>query len=188
MRQVAMAVVGLAFWMAMLAGAESYTVDNVHSSVHFKIQHFGAGFTWGRFNVMEGKFSYNTEDVTKGSIELTIKADSVDTNNAQRDTHLKGAFFNTQQFPTITFKSAKIEKGENGLLQVTGDLTLLGVTKSVTIAVKETGAMEDPMKSFRRGFETTFTIKRSEYGMKTMLDKNIGDEVTLMIAIEGVRQ
>jgi polyisoprenoid-binding protein YceI len=180
---------GLVFAISNLVAAESYEIDPVHSTVIFKVQHFGAGYSYGRFNTLKGSFQYDEKDLSKSNIEIAIQADSVDTGNAQRDTHLKGAFFNAAQFPAITFKSTKVEKGDkDGLLKVTGDLTLMGVTKPVTLDVKHVGAAEDPMKSFRRGFETSLTIKRSDYGMKTMLDKNIGDEVTLIIALEGVKK
>lgn len=189
MKLFAVLFAGLLLAHATVTAAESYDVDPVHSTVIFKIQHFGAGFTYGRFNTLEGKFDYDAADVTKSSVEINIKAESVDTGNEARDKHLKGAFFNTAQFPMISFKSTKVEKTDkDGVMKVTGDLTLMGVTKSVSLDVKHTGAAEDPMKKYRRGFETSLVIKRSDYGMKTGLDMNIGDEVTLTIALEGIKK
>lgn len=188
MKTATILFLGLLLVAAPAFAAESYDIDNVHSSAIFKVQHLGAGFTYGRFNVLSGKFDYDEADASKSSIEINIKADSIDTNSKARDDHVKDAFFNTKQFPLITFKSTKIEKTDKaGEFKVTGDLTLMGVTKSITITVAHTGAAEGPDKVFRRGFETRFSIKRSDYGMKTMIDK-IGDDVELTIAIEGTKK
>src|SRR5262245_13671893 len=111
--------------------ADSWNIDPVHSNVIFKIQHLGTSRFIGRFNSVAGKIVWD-QDPAKSSIEVTVKTDSIDTNNADRDKHLKSPdFFNAKQHPTITFKSTKVEKGEKDYT-LTGDLTLHGETHPVT--------------------------------------------------------
>ena len=119
--------------------------------------------------------------------ELSIKAESVNTNNKMRDEHLHSPdFFNTKQFPTLTFTSTKVKKVDGGY-EVTGDLTMHGVTKPVTFTLKGGDkTVEFPKGKQRLGFTTTLTIKRSDFDMKNMLEA-IGDEVHISIGVEGVK-
>ncbi|MCA9250732.1 MAG: YceI family protein, partial [Phycisphaerales bacterium] len=118
------------------------------------------------------------------SFDVVIKTESVDTNNKKRDGHLKSPdFFNAREFPTISFKSTKVEKGEKDTLKVTGDLTCHGVTKSITIDVVQTGAASGPQGE-SKGIEAIFTIKRSEFGMEYGLEA-LGDDVRVIVALEG---
>ncbi len=168
---------------AVSAWAETFTIDPVHSSVVFKIKHANVSYTFGRFNIVAGSF---TLDGDKSSIQAAAPIASVDTNNAKRDEHIKGPdFFNAKQFPEVSFKSTKVEE-KDGKLSVTGDLTLHGVTKSITIAMEKLGPSSFMNKSVA-GLSGEFTIKRSEFGMDKMLPM-IGDEVTLMVSFEGAKQ
>lgn len=170
------------------AAAEKYALDGGHSMVVFRILHLGVSYNYGRFNDVSGSFTWDSAKPEASAIEITVKAESVDTGVADRDNHLRGPdFFDAKQFATIDFKSKKVEKaGEHGL-KVTGDLSLHGVTKSITLDVTHVGSGKDPWGGQRIGFETKFTIRRSDYGMNQMLDL-LGDEVTLMVGVEGVRQ
>jgi len=167
--------------------AGAYAIDPAHTFAFFKVQHFGAGFTYGQFKDVDGKFMVS-DDPTKDSLELTIKTASVDSKNAKRDGHLQSPdFFNSAQFPTITFKSTKIAKGADGSLDVTGDLTIRGKTKPVTAKVKFTGAGEDPQKKYRVGFEGLARVSRKDFDVSFMPGA-LGDNVDILLALEGVAQ
>jgi polyisoprenoid-binding protein YceI len=170
-----------------LAAAETFQVDPDHAAVTFKIKHLGTSYTHGRFDAIAGTFVLDDANPTASHVELTIQATSVDTNNARRDEHLRGPdFFDVRQFPTITFRSTAMRKTADGVFEVTGDLTLHGVTKSITTTVHKVGAAQTPM-GYRAGGELQLTIKRSDYGMRFMPDA-IGDDVALDISLEGIRQ
>ncbi|MHC4953413.1 MAG: YceI family protein [Planctomycetota bacterium] len=165
--------------------AKDYQIDGVHSSVMFKVSHLGVSNTWGRFNAISGSLKFGGEG---NAINVTIKADSVDTNNAKRDGHLKSPdFFSAKEFPEITFKSTGWKKTGDTSYDVTGNLTLHGTTKSVTIPVTKIGEGKDPWGGYRVGFDGALKIKRSEYGMGKMIGP-AGDDVTLHISIEGMRK
>ncbi|MBX3129000.1 MAG: polyisoprenoid-binding protein [Polyangiaceae bacterium] len=174
---------------AKLAEAKgTYTIDTVHSAVVFSAKHAGLGWTYGSFNQLSGKLVVD-EDPSKSSIELEIDANSVFTANKKRDDHLKSPdFFNTAQFPKITFKSRSIKASGESKFDVEGDLTLHGVTKPLTVSMEHVGQGVFPMdKSYRVGFEGSTTIKRSDFGMKSMLEA-AGDDVRFTVAIEAVRE
>ncbi|HEY8902783.1 MAG TPA: YceI family protein [Chthoniobacterales bacterium] len=180
---------GLAtFAAAGLGRADTYKVDPVHSFLRFKVSHFYVGSVLGRFDDLGGQIVLDPADVSKSSVNFTAKSASVDTGNPKRDEHLKSPdFFNVKQFPDITFTSTKVEKTDDKTLSVTGNLTLLGVTKPQTVTVKELGTGKGMQGETRAGFETTFTVKRSDYGMNFMVGP-AGDEVTLSLDVEGVKQ
>ncbi len=162
--------------------AESYKVDPVHSFVLFRIKHMGIGQAYGRFNQSSGTFSIDESDPAKCAIDVTVKAESVDTGNAKRDSHLKSPdFFNAKEFPTIKFKSKTFTKTGERMYDVEGELTLHGVTKPIAVKVEHIGTAND-----KAGIEATFTVKRSEFGMTFGLDNgSLGDEVTVRVGLEG---
>ncbi len=166
---------------------QRYEVDQVHSTCVFRIKHLGVSYFFGRFNNPTGVFAFDPEKLAESSFEITLKTANVDTNSPRRDGHLKSAdFFNARQFPDITFKSTSVKKGRGDTLHVTGDLGLHGQTRQITIDLDHVGS-RDTRKGQLCGFETTFTIKRSDFGMTYMLD-GVGDEVTLMVGLEGVKK
>jgi polyisoprenoid-binding protein YceI len=168
--------------------AESYKVDPVHSYIVFRIKHLGVGYSFGRFNDTAGSFVFNDSSPSSSSIELQVKSSTIDTFVEKRDEHLKSPdFFNAAQYPLISFKSKSVKKLDNENYEVTGDLTLLGTTRPITVKALHTGSGKDPWGKFRRGFETVFTIKRSEFGMDFMLS-GLSDEVELTVSIEGIRE
>ncbi|MCB9780786.1 MAG: YceI family protein [Alphaproteobacteria bacterium] len=178
-------LLSLAF--AQPALADAYSVDDDHSAVLFSVQHFGAAWVYGRFDKISGDFDWSA-DVSKSTFSLTIDAASVDSDQEKRDQHLAGPdFFNAAEFPTITFKSKKVEKKGDKLLHVTGDLTLRGVTKEVTIPIEHTGEGDDPWGGHRAGLHSTFTIKRSDFGITYMPD-GLSDQVKLIVSLEGVKK
>jgi polyisoprenoid-binding protein YceI len=168
--------------------ADSYGVDPAHSSVTFKIQHVGISYVQGRFNQVSGQFTIDKDDPSKSSYSLTINVESVDTNQKQRDTHLRSdTFFNAKQFPTITFKSTSVKPVKDGY-EVTGDLTLHGETKPITFKLSGGKETEFPPKMKRIGYWTDdLKIKRSDFGMDQMLNA-IGDEVSISVSVEAVKK
>jgi len=168
--------------------SDTYEIDAVHSSYLFRIKHMGVSYTYGRFNESAGKFTIDAADPAKNSIEIEVKTESVDTANAARDKHLKGPdFFNTAEFPTMTFKSTAFKKKDGNKYEVTGDLTIHGVKKSVTTEAELVGTGKGMKGELRAGWEATIDIKRSDFGMNYMPDA-IGDDVTIRIAVEGAKK
>lgn len=164
--------------------AATYDVDTVHSSVVFGIKHVGASRFYGRFNKTSGQFSFDKSDPTKSKFNIEVDADSVDTGVEDRDKHLKSPdFFSTRQFPTITFKSTSLEKQGSGW-KLKGDLTLHGMTKPIEADFEwiGTGEMRGQKKG---GFEARFTFKRSDFGMTKYLEGALGDDVRVIVALEG---
>src|SRR5262245_10596764 len=181
-------LVAIAFMaFAGTARAEEYTVDAAHAGINFKISHLGLSWVYGRFNNFSGGFSLDPADGGKSSFNMEIKVDSIDTGNKMRDAHLLNAdFFNAKDHPTMSFKSTAVKPIKDGY-QVTGDLTMLGVTKPVSFNLVGGRKAEFPKGVSRTGFTTDFTIKRSEFGMTKFTDM-IGDEVQVSISFEGTKK
>ena len=181
---VAAAVLGFA---GVAGAADTYKVDPVHSNVVFKITHFNMAPFYGLFVGPSGQFVLD-EDAARSSFQFEVPVEKVVTGQEKRDAHLKGPdFFNAKQFPTISFKSTSVaKKGENAY-EVTGDLTARGVTKQAVVTIEKTGQGKDPQGKERAGLHATFTIKRSDFGINYM-PQGLGDEVTLMVGIEGLKQ
>jgi polyisoprenoid-binding protein YceI len=184
------AALGLFQARTLPAAEEAYQVDTVHSVVIFKIKHLGIGNAYGRFNELSGTVKLNPEEPEKSAIQVQVKTESVDTGNPKRDQHLKSPdFFAAKEFPLISFKSKEVKKTDENSYEATGDLTLHGVTRPVTVKIARTGVGKDPFGGgTRAGFETTFTIKRSDFGMKTMLNGGVGDDVQITVSSEAVRK
>ncbi|NQU49727.1 MAG: YceI family protein [Planctomycetes bacterium] len=166
----------------------TFKMDTTHSWILFKVNHLGLGTAWGSFNKFEGSFVLDSEKAGESSVSLTMDAASVDTNNKKRDDHLKGPdFFNSKEFPTITFTSTKVT-GEGKAFKVTGTLEMLGKKKEVTVAMSKIGEGQDPWGNHRAGFEGSFSLDRTDFGMDYMKDGGLGKEVVVTLAIEGVRE
>lgn len=183
---VLVTLVSLAANSVLAPAADSYQVDPVHSSMVFRVKHMGTSNFYGRFNNITGSFTLD-DDPTKSSFQVQIQTDSVDTGVKKRDDHLKSPdFFNAKQFSTITFKSTQVKKAGDDGLDVVGDMTLHGVTKSVTAKVTKTGTGKFGGRALA-GVEATLTIKRSDFGMNFAMD-TLGDEVRITVSLEGGRQ
>jgi polyisoprenoid-binding protein YceI len=168
--------------------AESYRVDSIHSSLLFRVKHLNVGYIYGRFNNFSGAFTFDDQNPAASSLTMEVQVQSLDTGNPKRDGHLKTPdFFNAAQFPTMSFKSTKMKALDEKTYEVTGDLTLHGVTQPVTVRLERIGAGKGMQGEFRTGWESTFTIKRSDFGMKYML-QGVSDEVRVTVAVEGVRR
>ncbi len=168
--------------------APRFSVDPVHSSLVFKVRYAGVTDVHGRFNEFSGFFSVDGKDPESAHFDITVKAESVDTGNSRRDGHLKSPdFFSAKQFPEMTFKSTSVKavrKGDQPELEVTGDLTLRGVTKKVTAKVRHGGVVADPRAGTRAGFDGTLTISRKEFGV-SYGEGVLGDEVTITMGLTG---
>lgn len=183
---VAAALVALA---GTSASAAEWKVDTGHSEASFSIRHFVAEVP-GRFNEFAGTLHYDAAKPEASMVDLTVQAKSIDTGNDNRDNHLRSPdFFNVDKFPTLTFKSTAVKVDNPNQLSVTGDLTMLGVTKSVTIPVRVLGVLSTP-RGTKGGFKTQFIINRKDFGMvwNQALDSGgtvLGDEVAVTIGIEA---
>jgi polyisoprenoid-binding protein YceI len=168
------------------AVATTFQVDSTHSSAVFQIRYQNVSNFFGRFDKLSGQIGVDPEKLEASTFEISIDASSINTGNGQRDGHLRNPdFFNAKKYPELTFKSTKVEKnakkGEKDLL-VTGDLTLLGVTKSVTAEVSYGGETTDPRAGQRTGLDGTLRIDRKDFGL-TYGGGMLGDEVTIHIGL-----
>ncbi len=173
---------------APLAAADTWTIDAGHSTTMFKVLHFGAGHVYGRFNDFAGTIDFDAADATKNKVTLTIKTESVDTALPKRDDHLRAAdFFNAKQFPTMTFVSKEWKPAGDKKWDVSGTLTIKGVSKEITVPVSMigTGVHALTQKNLA-GFEALFTVKRSEFGLNYMPGA-LGEDVAVTLALEGVK-
>lgn len=169
--------------------ASDYQLDDQHTSIVFAANHFGISDTYGMFGRYAGKFSVDMANPQASTFQFVIDAASLDTKSAKRDEHLHGPdFFDVKQFPRITFVSTSVAPGKDAKsLKVTGELMLHGVTKEIVISLTNTGAGKDPYGNERIGFAGRFTVKRSEFGMSTMVPQ-VGDDVSILLSIEGIKQ
>lgn len=190
MRTLSLTALSLAL-VAATSQAETYTVDKVHSEVMFSVRHMGVARVTGRFNDFTGTITGDPAKAEAGSVEFTIKTASIDTKEAGRDKHLQSAdFFDVEKFPDIAFKSSKITpKGQNQY-DVTGTLTMHGVSKEVTLPVSMAGPVKDPRGIEKVGFETSIKLNRKDYGIlwNRALDAGgvvVSDDVQVSIALEA---
>jgi len=176
------------FAIVPAAVADTYQLDPVHSTFMFKVKHLGASYVYGRFNESSGTFTLDAESPEKNRIEVEVKTKSIDTANEARDKHLRSPdFFNTTEFPTMSFKSTSFKKVDDSHFEVTGDFTMLGVTKAITTTAEFVGTGEGGDGEIRAGLEAIFTIDRTDFGMNFMPGP-VGTEVKLTVSVEGVRE
>ena len=167
-------------------GPMTYEIDTAHSMILFRAKHNNVSYNYGRFNEFTGKITTD-EFASMGMVEFEVKSASVATGNEKRDQHLRSSdFFSAKQFPVITFKSTKVsaKEGEEDVLEVTGDLELHGVKKSITVDVEITGRAKGKDGESLIGFESIFTIKRSEFGMTYGMGP-VSDDIRLIVSIEA---
>ncbi|MEX1221713.1 MAG: YceI family protein [Idiomarina sp.] len=172
------------------AVADDYVIDTegAHAFVQFKISHLGYSWLLGRFNDFEGNFSYDESNPENASVSVTIDTASIDSNHAERDKHLRSDdFLDVEEFPQASFESTSYKPNGDGTGTLMGKFTLHGVTKDISIDVKEIGAGQDPWGGFRRGFEGGVTLTLADYG----IDYDLGPasrDVEIFLSIEGIRQ
>ena len=169
------------------ANTSVWQIDPVHSAIVWSISHNnGVGLVYGRFNTFHGTVIADSADPANSSVEVTVDATSVDTAVPARDDDLRSdKYFNAAQFPALSFKSTTVKAvaGHAGEYEISGDLTLLGVTKPLTLICKQTATGQDRKGNPITGFTGGFSIKRSDFGMLTGIP-GIGDEVSIMLAFE----
>jgi polyisoprenoid-binding protein YceI len=165
--------------------SDKYSLDPNHANVVWQISHMGFSTLMGRFDKIAGTLDFNSKKPEKSKLKVTLETASIDSKVPALDTHLKGEdFFQADKYPEIKFKSTKIEKLSDSTGKVTGDLTLHGVTKPITLDVIFHGGGTHPMtKKAVIGFDAKTTIKRSEFGMEKYV-QFVGDDVTLLISAE----
>ncbi|MBP8129644.1 MAG: polyisoprenoid-binding protein [Candidatus Hydrogenedentes bacterium] len=178
----------LCFPVSDAVAGDVYQLDPVHSAVVFKVKHLGCSYTYGLAPNLEGEFTYDPEDPGSCSISVTVPAPDITTEHAERDKHvLSEELLNAAKYPTMTFQSTGVKTSAGNRCEVSGNLTIMGVTRAVTFQAELVGCIDDERAGSRCGFDAQFTIKRSDFGFTAFLPA-IGDEVTLMIGIEGVKQ
>lgn len=170
----------------------AYSFDPAHTIIGFGVRHLGIAIVEGRFKDLAGTVNYDEKDVTKSTVEFSAKIESVDTGVAPRDAHLKTAdFFDAAKYPEMTFKSTSVEK-KNGRLILTGDLTIKGITKRVSLPFSMTGAVKDPWGGTRFGIAAGTTLNRRDFGinfgnLQPSGAFDVANEVSVELHIEAVK-
>ena len=173
-----------------IANAAEFAIDTkgAHASINFNIKHLGYSNLRGRFDKFEGSFVFDEANPAASSVQVTIDTNSVNSNHAERDKHLRSAdFLNVSAHPTATFKSTNVEVTGDGTGVITGDFTLNGVTRSIQIQTAHIGGGKDPWGGFRQGFTGTTKIALADYGINFNLGP-ASKEVELTLEVEGIRK
>ena len=173
----------------------TWNIDPVHSVAEFKIKHMMISNVKGQFTGVKGTLTLDETNVANSSIDASIDAVSINTREAQRDAHLKSPdFFDVEKFPTLSFKSNRVIRVDDGDLGVAGELTIHGVTRHVVFAVEgPTAPAKDPWGNARVGFETEITINRKDFGLmwNAALETGgflVGDDVKISISVQAIGQ
>lgn len=173
---------------------QTYTIDPSHSSANFSIKHMMIAKVHGGFEKLSGKLTYDPANPQSAEIEVRVEAASINTREAQRDTHLRSAdFFDVEKYPELTFKSTRVE-GTVGELKLTGELTIHGVTRTVTFDVEgPSEEMKDPWGNSKIGASANAKIKRKDFGLtwNAALEAGgflVGDDVSINLDIQFVKQ
>jgi polyisoprenoid-binding protein YceI len=168
-----------------LTAGEAYTVDQGHSFINWSVSHNNVGVAYGRFNEFSGTADFDGDNLT--GVDISIQAESIDSAHGKRDEHLrKPDFFDAKQFPTVTFKSTGVKSLGDNKFEVSGDFTMLGVTKPASFTLTAAGPVPGRGGTTIRGLHGTGVIKRSEFGMNYAMG-GIGDEVTIVVSMEVVK-
>ena len=190
-------VAGMAVGLSLPARAATSTwqIDPQHSSAQFAVRHLGLSTVRGAFSKLSGTMVLDDQDITKSSVEVTIDVNTVDTREPDRDKDLRSErFFDVAHFPTMTFKSKKVEQVAPGKLRVTGELTIRGTSREVTLDVDgPTAAVKDPWGNHRLAATATTKINRQDYGVKwnAKLDNGgvvVGDDVNITLDVEMIQK
>src|SRR5437879_4444997 len=172
--------------------AMTWTVDPMHTQVEFSAKHMGIMTVRGAFTGLTTAITFNEDDFTASSVEATIDATTLSTHDKQRDGHLKSPdFLDVEQFPTITFKSTRIEHSAHDQYRMTGDLTIKDVTRPVSLEVVYSGQAKDPMGNLHAGFSAYTTINRKDWGLTWNMALEtggllVGDQIKIALEIEAV--
>lgn len=189
-----LAILAIVFAAPSALAADLYKVDPVHTSVVFSVAHTGISYVYGMFRKASGVYQLDKANPANNQFQFVIQTDSVDTNNQERDDHLRSPdFFNAAQYPEITFQSTKCSmptSTDNSVtFLVTGDLTIHGQKRSIPVTLRMLGEGLGARKDQRTGFLCNFEIKRSDFGMNQWLKDNlVGDAIGITVSFEGVLQ
>lgn len=173
---------------AAAAPADKFSFDKAHTQIFFSVSHLGYSFSTGKFTGFDGSFHFNPDKPEQGKVDVTIDTNTITMDDEAWEKHLKNEdFFNVEKFPAMTFKSTKIEKTGENTGRITGDLTLLDVTKPVTLdVIYNKSGIHPYSKKYVAGFSATGKLNRSDFGMTYGLP-GVGDEVSISIEVEGIR-
>lgn len=194
MQRLTLGALALTLPLATTAAPESYTLDPYHTFPHFAVDHFGVSTIWGRFDKSSGRFTIDRE-AKKGALELTVETASLTTGDndkgarpRSRDEHLRSAdFFNVAEFPRMTFRASDVKFSGDAPTEVTGELTLLGVTRPLTLKIERWNCRDHPFnKKPMCGGNASGSLKRTDFGMKFAVPA-VGDEVRLYVGFEAFR-
>jgi polyisoprenoid-binding protein YceI len=184
----------LALLSAIPAAASDWKIDDAHTTIGFSVKHMVVTNQKGSFDKFEGMVALDDKDATKSKVDITIDTASINTKNAKRDEHLRAAdFFDAAKFPKTTFKSTKVEATKDGGFNVTGDLTLHGVTKPVVLTVeKPSGEVTDPWGNVHRGTRATTKIVRQDFGLSfagttKAGEALVGNDINIEIDLELIK-
>jgi polyisoprenoid-binding protein YceI len=185
-------IVALVLSFTASAFATSYTVDPYHKTFQFSVRHMGISNVKGTFDKVTGHLDFDEKTPANSKITLDIDPASVNTGNEKRDGHLKSPdFFDVAKYPKLTFVSTKVKAAGKDKYKVTGDLTIHGVTKPITLDVEYLGTQKDPMGTTRAGFTASGKLNRQTYGLtfNKMVEKvsMVGDDVSLSIDLEATK-
>lgn len=189
MRTLTVALIAVLSVASLASAAEKFVLDAAHSAVGFSVRHLVISKTKGDFNSVSATLLYDANDITKSSVEVSIETASIDTDNEQRDEHLRSAdFFDAEKYPSIVFKSKKIEKRKDGHVAV-GDLTIRDVTKEIELPFEMTGVVKDPWGNTKIGVEGELVIDRRDFGLtwSKVLETGalvVGNDVEIEISVE----
>jgi polyisoprenoid-binding protein YceI len=170
----------------------TWNIDPVHTTAEFKVRHMMITNVKGHFKPVTGVITIDEADITRSSVEASIDAASIDTREADRDTHLRSAeFLDVEKFPKLTFTSTRVTRTGQAELEVEGDLTIHGVTRSVTFDASLLGTAKDPWGNERIAFEAETTINRKDFGLtwNAALETGgflVGDEVAIAVSVQAV--
>jgi len=177
------------------AATSTWQIDPAHTAAGFAVKHLMISTVRGQFKGITGTVNWDDQDITKSTVDVTIDANTVDTSEPQRDKDLKSdKFFDVGKYPTITFKSKKIEQVSAGKLKVTGDLTIHGVTKEAVLDIEgPTPAVKDPWGNSRVAVSATTKVNRQDYGVKWNANMDgggvvVGDDVNITIDLEMIKK
>lgn len=185
----AVILTALAVSAPVFAQTSTWQIDPAHANAQFTVRHLGISNVQGEFPKVTGTIELNEGDVTKSSVNATVDTTSLDSRVAARDKDVKDNFLETDKFPTMTFASKKITKTGDGKLQVTGDLSLHGVTKEVTFNVDgPSDAIKDPWGNMRRGASAATKIHRTDFGITKYPPSVIGDDITIQLDFEFIKK
>lgn len=176
--------------MSLPVMANTYVIDTkgAHASINFAIKHLGYSVLTGRFDTFSGEFSYDPAKPEASTVNVSIDTGSVNSNHAERDKHLRSPdFLNVEKFPKATFVSTKIVLDGKDEFDIVGDLTLNGVTKSITIEVDKVGEGKDPWGGYRAGFSGETTITSKDFNVKMDLGP-ASQTVQLELEVEGIKK